>query len=226
MELERSFTFIWEDKDWITKLLIGSALTLTGIGSFAVFGWVAELARRVADGEKDTLPEWNRIGDFFLNGLKYFGISFIWGLPIFLPAILIAIFTTGSAMIMDNPDPIIAMSSIFAVCFSGFAFIYGLAMGLLLPTIMVPLAEGQRFGELLNPKQAWMIFKANAGGFLVTLLVYWLAGFLLGFAGMLLCVIGILPAMVISQLIMGHLIGQSTLQARENLEILPVLVEE
>ena len=223
MDLERTFAFIWEDEDWITKVLIGAALTLTGIGSLAVIGWVAELARRIAAEEDDTLPEWERIGDFFLYGLKYVGISFIWGLPIALPIILISVLTTGGAMILDDPSPVIALSSIFVVCFTGFTFIYTLALNLLIPAVMVPLAEGESFGQLLNPSRAWKLFKANAGGFLVALLISWLAASLLSIVGTILCLIGVLPAAVISQLFMGHLIGQASAQARENLANLPAV---
>ena len=212
MDLERAFAFIWEDED--------------GIGGLAVIGWVAELSRRVAHEEKDTLPEWDPIGDYFLNGLKYIAISFIWGLPISLPIIMISALGAGGSMVLDDPSPFIAFISIFSVCFTGIAFIYILGMNLLLPTLMVPLAEGTTFADLLNPSHAWKTFRANGGSFLVALLISWLAGSVLSFVGTLLCFIGALPAFVIGQLFMGHLIGQATSQARENLEATPAVPVE
>lgn len=225
MNLERSFSYIWEDKDWITKILIASALMLTGIGGIAVIGWVAEIARRVAHGEEDTLPEWDRIGDFFLIGLKYMGISLIWALPIILPIILISIVFAGGSMIADDPGPLFAAFGLVNVCIAMLAMIFGLAISLLVPPLLVLLAEGESFSKLINPKHAWELFKANAGGYIVAMLITWLASTLLAMVGTLLCGIGVLPAGVISQLIMGHLTGQATAQARENIESLPEVPE-
>ncbi len=74
MDLERAFMYIWQDKDWPTKILIAAALMITGIGAIGVLGWIAELSRRVAVGEEDLLPEWDRIGDYFLSGIKLAGM--------------------------------------------------------------------------------------------------------------------------------------------------------
>jgi hypothetical protein len=194
---------------------------LTGIGGIAVIGWVAEVARRVANGEEDTLPEWEKIGDFFMIGLKYMGISLIWASPIILPIILVSIIMAGGTMISDDPGPLIAALGIVNVCIAMLAMIFGLAISLLVPPLWVLLAEGESFKKLINPKHAWELFKANAGGYIVAMLITWLASTVLAMVGTLVCGIGVLPAGVISQLIMGHLTGQATAQARENIANLP-----
>ncbi len=220
MDLERAFVFIWQDKDWPTKILIAAALTITGIGVIGLIGWVAELSRRVTAGEEDTLPEWDRIGEYFLTGIKLMGVSLIWSLPVILLVIFFTLVPAGVALTMsdNNQGLAIGMISIFSTCFFVFFFFYMLAISLLWPTLYTAAAEETAFQELLNPKFAWETLKANAGGFLIALLISWLVSSVLGSLGAILCLVGTFPATVISQLIMSHLIGQATAQARETLK--------
>lgn len=217
MELERAFTHIWEDEDWLVKIAIAAALTLTMIGGIAVLGWVSELARRVANGEPDKLPEWDRIGDYFIIGLKYIGVTFIWSLPVVVPLVVFAIATTGSTLVMEDPTPVVAALSILNICLIGFFMLYIVAMNLLIPPLWVLLAEGMPFGEAIKPKNAWALFKANAGGYLVAMLISWLVASVLGSLGALLCLVGTFFASAISQLVLAHLVGQATAQARANI---------
>jgi hypothetical protein len=223
MDLERAFTFIWQDEEWPAKIAIAAVLTLTGIGTIPVLGWAAETARRIANEEDQPLPPWDQIGEYTLTGLKYIGITFIWLLPVTLLVILMSASFLIPAT-ADNPGPWIAAASILSMCFLTFAAVYSIAAGLLAPVLLVPLAEGQGFGKLLNPKHAWKIFRGNAGGFVVTILITWIASSILGFVGSLLCLIGVFPATVIGQLVMAHLLGQATAQSQEGLNDLGAAV--
>lgn len=221
MDLERAFTYIWKDPDWLKKLAIGGALAITGIGGIALFGWLAEMSRRVALQEEEILPDWEPIGDYFLNGLKFMGVILIWISPVILLTIIFSIVPAGILMGVRQEDQGIAIAiiSILSTCFWGFFMIYTIAANLLIPPLWVPVAEGLPFNELLNPKMAWGVFRANAGGFIVAFLISSLAGSLLSMAGVILCVVGMFLTMVAAQLIFAHLIGQATAQARETLSL-------
>ena len=221
MDLERAFTFFTKDPDWLKKLAIGGVLTLTGIGGIAVFGWLAEVSRRAAQKEDETLPEWDQIGEYFLNGLKFSGVTLIWSLPVIVLTIFFSIIPAGVMFAMPESDQgiAIALISIFSICFWGFFMVYIVAVNFLIPPLWVPVAEGMPFSELLNPRMAWHTFRANAGGFIVAVLIGSLVGSLLGMAGALLCVIGVFLTAVAAQLIYAHLIGQATRQAREMLAL-------
>ncbi|MFN2144260.1 MAG: DUF4013 domain-containing protein [Anaerolineales bacterium] len=220
MDLERAFTFFTKDPDWLKKLVIAGVLTLTGIGGIAVFGWLAEVARRAAQQEDEFLPEWDQLGDYFLTGLKFMGVTLIWSSPAIVLTIVFSIIPAGVLFAMPESDQgiAIAMISIFSICFWGIFMIYILAVNFLIPPLWVPVAEGMPFSELLNPRMAWHTFRANAGGFIVAVLISSLVGSLLGMAGVLLCGVGIFLTVVAAQLIYAHLIGQATRQARETLE--------
>jgi hypothetical protein len=217
MDLERAFTYIWKDPDWLKKVAIGGVLAFTGIGGFAVMGWLAEMARRVAHQEEEILPEWDRIGDYLLNGLKFVGVLLIWTSPMIVLAILFSFIPAGIVFAVpeDGQGAAIAAISILATCFWGIFMIYIVAVNLITPPLWVPVAEGTPFQELLNPKLAWGIFKSNAGGFIVALLVGSLAASLLSMIGFVLCVVGVFLTSVATQLVLAHLIGQASAYARD-----------
>ena len=150
----------------------------------------------------------------------------LWSLPVVLPILIVSIAMAGGAAFSDDPGPLIAALGVVNLCLTVFVMIFALAISLLVPPLWVLLAEGESFQKLINPKHAWALFRANAGGFLVALLISWLASSVLGILGTALCFIGVLPAAVIGQLFMAHLVGQAIAQARENLANLPAIPAE
>jgi hypothetical protein len=221
MDLERAFTFIWKDEEWIKKAGIAFVLMLTTIGSIGVIGWIAELAKRVAQGDPEPIPNWDQMGEYFKIGLKYLGIAFIWSLPVLIGITGTALLMTPSVM-MEDPGPFLAMVSIFNICMSVFAFIYIMIINLLTPPLWVLLAEGEPFNEMIKPKHAWKLFRSNSGGYLIAMLVGWLITAILSSFGALACLVGVFFTSVLSQMIVGFLVGQATSQARANIEINPV----
>ena len=221
MEFERAINFIWKDEDWLKKILIAAVLLLTGIGSIGVIGWMAELARRVAANEENPLPEWDDIGQYFINGLKFFAVTAIWSIP---ATILIGISSLLPMLLtaFDEPNALIALFGIMVVCLNLLVFLYILVVTLLSMPLWVRVAEDTPFAELINPANAWQLLRANAGGYVVAMLVSWLAMLVASF-GTIACIIGVFFTSAISQSIFAHLTGQATAQARLNLENQPTV---
>src|SRR5258706_8636500 len=71
----------FDDKDWVKKVAIGAALTLTIIGGLAVAGYGVRLARRILRHEPG-LPEWDDFGGDFSRGLHVLGGNLIHFSPI------------------------------------------------------------------------------------------------------------------------------------------------
>lgn len=216
MDLESALKYVWDDKDWPKKFGIAALLALSVIGSFALFGWLGEIARRVAAGEKETLPGWEPLGDYFLNGLKIFTITFVWSLPVILVIIGTSIGLISTTFIED-PGPFIAVISVFSICLYVFIFIYIIAINMLSPPLWLLLAEGGSIRELINPKHAWALFRANTGSYLVAMLIGWLIAVILSPLGAVICLVGALFTSLYSQTTLAHLVGQATRQARANL---------
>jgi hypothetical protein len=84
MNCTRAFSFMFEDKNWIVKIILGAIFNLLSvilIGLPFLFGYLLELARNSAEGKEIPLPEWDNLGDKFARGLVYTIIIIIYSLP-------------------------------------------------------------------------------------------------------------------------------------------------
>lgn len=225
MDIERSLRFIWEDEDWIKKLLIAAVLTITGIGGIGTAGWLAELARRVANDEDEPLPDWDDIGKYFIYGLKYMAVAFIWSLPIIVLIVGISLVSVFS-FTQDDNSAVFGVFMFSSICIFILTFVYILFLTMMMMPLWVQLAEDTPFGELVNPARTWTLLRANLAGYLVVMLITWLATFIASLAGAILCGIGLIFTGVIAQIFFAHLVGQATAQARFNLENQPAVPVE
>lgn len=80
----KSFSFMFEDKNWVVKILLGAIfnlLSLVLIGIPFILGYLLELAKNSKEGKEIPLPEWDKLGDKFVRGLVYFIIVIIYSIP-------------------------------------------------------------------------------------------------------------------------------------------------
>jgi hypothetical protein len=80
----RAFSFMFEDKGWLGKIVIGGLfclLSLVVVGIPFVFGYMLEMTKRSSENKEIPLPEWDNLGDKFIRGLVYFVIILIYSLP-------------------------------------------------------------------------------------------------------------------------------------------------
>lgn len=222
MDIEHSFKFIFEDEDWIKKILIAAVLMITGIGAFAVTGYLAEVARRSANNEEQLLPQWEDIGQFFILGLKYMAIAFIWSLPAILLIFTLSLLSVF-AFTQDDPGAIAGVVTVFSLCIYTMVFIYILLLTMLMMPLWVQLADNTPFGDLINPGSTWKLLRANLAGYIVIMLITWLAAMAASLVGTLLCGVGVFFTSVIAQVFFAHLVGQATAQARETLNHSPAV---
>jgi len=82
--IARAFSFMFEDKNWFGKILIGGLfviLSLVIVGIPFLCGYLLEVAKRSYENKEVPLPEWDNLGDKFFHGLVYFIILVIYSLP-------------------------------------------------------------------------------------------------------------------------------------------------
>ncbi len=80
----KSFSFMFEDKNWAVKILLGAIfnlLSLVLVGIPFILGYLLELAKNSSQGKEIPLPEWDNLGDKFTRGLVYLVIVIIYSIP-------------------------------------------------------------------------------------------------------------------------------------------------
>jgi hypothetical protein len=84
MDFTRAFSFMFEDKNWIVKIVLGAIfnlLMMVLVGIPFVLGYLLELAKNASEGKEIPLPEWDNLGEKFTHGLIFFIIVIIYSIP-------------------------------------------------------------------------------------------------------------------------------------------------
>ena len=94
MDIGQAFSFVFEDEEWIVKILLGAVLMLIPIfGQCALMGYGIAIVRNVKAGEPRPLPDWGNLGEYFMDGLMFWVATLIYALPIFIlicPIVLVS----------------------------------------------------------------------------------------------------------------------------------------
>jgi hypothetical protein len=211
MDIGASFTYMFEDDNWIKKIAIGGVVFLIPIVNFAAFGYLIQIIRNVRAGQPLPLPEWDRFGQYFIDGLWIFVIFLVWSIPILVVVCLQGI---GGAILANNQDQATAYRLISA-CLSCLAGLWGLVLGILYPAILVRYVE---VGELVAGFQFSEIFdliRSNVGNYVIVVLLTWVAS-LIALLGLILCVVGIIFTQFWAYLVSGNLMGQLAAQRQHS----------
>jgi hypothetical protein len=196
MDIGRSFTFMFDDKDWLKKIAIGGLVTLVPILNFVSLGYALRVLRRVSDGQELPLPEWDDWGGDFIRGLLAAVAVFIYSLPGIVVILLGALI--GAAA--DNELCI----------WIGYCpgILWVLLVAVVTPALYTIYARTGEFGSMFRFADIWALIRDNISDYLVALLLYVVASVVASIVGSIACGIGIVFTMFWSYLVMGHLFGQ------------------
>jgi len=215
MDYGRSLTFMFEDPNWIGKMLIGALLTLLGmillpvlliglVFFLPVSGYVLRLARQIMNGEGDALPNWDNFGDLIAEGSKLAAALFIYALP----ALLLEIPVIISSVLMNNSQDMSAIGALLSMSCGCLLFIYGILLALVSPIVIVLVAKENRFGAAFDFTAIWNILKSHFGEVVVIAVIEAIAGLVVSLVGLLVLVISVFFTSFWLYLVQGHLVGQ------------------
>jgi hypothetical protein len=216
MDLARSFSYVTEDEVWWQKILLGGAISLIPIvGQIYMMGYALEALKNIIAGREVPLPEVTEdFGGKLLKGLLLSVILFIYYLPV---TVIGAGSGIGSALItnvIDDPDAVNAIVSVWSGLFGCISLILSIAIGLLMPFVWSRYAETEKFEEAFKLGEIFQMLKDNLGITFLVLIVSSVAGFLAFIVGVILCLIGLLFTMFYVQLVTVFLYGALYRQAK------------
>lgn len=81
MDIERSLTYPFEDRNWLSKLGTGALIGLVPLLNFAWTGYMVGIIRGVMAGAAEPLPTWDDLERKFLDGLLLFAAALVYALP-------------------------------------------------------------------------------------------------------------------------------------------------
>lgn len=174
MNFNRAFRYVFEDKDWLSKVGIGLLITLVPILNFAWFGYQVQILRNVRDQEPVILPTWDDLGKKFMDGLMIMLAGLIYALPMLLVACLPLTMMVIPALGGSNQDVFNALmtgSMVVTSCLLCLVILYGLALSILTPVVQIFYAREGTFASCFKVREIFQAVSKNAGPFFTIWLV-------------------------------------------------------
>ncbi len=236
MQFGKPFSFVFEDPDWLKKIamlaLLGFAQLIPGIGTLfmaLVFsGVLIDIVRKVITKQTPTVPKLD-IGTQFMDGLKIWVVQLVYGIPMAILGIVIAILSAlggGVGIWGSNNDNIGAAGAagviviILVSCIVLIMVLYGLLIAFITPAIYGRYAQFGTIGSALKFKEVFKAAFKKPVPYLLALLGVILVGIVGGIAASILSSIGAIAlgigalygmaiATVFISLASGHFYGQA-----------------
>lgn len=208
MDIGKAFSYVFEDEEWITKVLIGGLVFLVPIVQFAAIGYMLKIAQNVAQGNPRPLPAWGDFGDHFMRGLYAFVIGIVYAIPILLIVIPYVCIVAASA---NGGRSGSTVSGLLVCIFVPLMIVLGVLVSMLNYAALAryvatnTLSEAFKFGEIIAS------VRRNLTPWLMMLLVGILAQFV-GGLGAIACGVGVFFTAFYAYCVMGHALGQTVAQ--------------
>ena len=203
MNFKKAFTYIFEDPNWLEKLIVPLLVGLIPIvGQLALSGYVMRVIQNVAQRTQPELPSF----DFGLDlgkGFRWFLIALVYSLPVMLFSLL---FLWPIFRLENNGNDTIAV--IVLILIGLLFFLLLLAFAFVLPIAQVNFAVKDTFASAFDFKTLFKLIKNNIVAWLMVLAGTVIAGFISPLGGIVF-VIGAMVTAFYGQLFVAHLAGQA-----------------
>lgn len=207
MDLGKAFSYVFDDEQWLSSILIGGLIFLIPIvGPLALLGYMLEAARNVATGNPRPLPRWNNFGEKLSLGFAGFVISLVYSLPLILVMMALICFPilAASGARSEEAAAVTILGSLG--CIVPLIIVLSILIQPVLLAAMVRYLQTGSLGEAFRVGEVIATVRADLGSWLILWLLSLLCGFIASLGGTVL--IGIIFTYPYSQAIFGHLMGQ------------------
>jgi hypothetical protein len=202
MNIGKSFSFPFEDKQWISKLGLGAVITLVPILNFAWTGYIVQLTRNVMNDQPEPLPTWDDIGKKLTEGLILALAGLVYSLPILivvclpLSIMLVPALMSGNADMQDISNAIAGVGSALFFCLLCVFFVYIMALSVIYPAILIVFSREGTFASCFKFRQVFDLIGKNTSAFFTAWIVGIAAGFGVGLvAGFAQFVLNFIPCL-------------------------------
>lgn len=219
MDLGKAFSYVFDDEEWIQVILIGGLILIGGILipvvgwiaiSFLVIGFTMEIARNVAMGSPRPLPRFNSLSgllDMIVKGFYGWLVQLIYMLPVALLGLIFACVAVVIALGAGNDEEAVLAGILpLMFCLTPLMIVLSLVLQPISLAAWARYLQTGSLGAALRFGEVFAIVRANLGTWVVLWLLMILCGLIVSFTSFL--VITIPFAVIYSQAVFGHLLGQ------------------
>jgi len=185
MNFGKSFTYMFDDTNWVSKFLVGIAISMVPILNLAWAGYGIGIMRNMARGMEKPLPSWDNLGEKFKDGLIIFITAFIYALP----ALIVIGIGAIAATALGGEDTATVVMIVVGCC----ASVYLLAFAFLQPALLIHYARTNSFKALFQVGEVIKLATSNIGDYLLAVVTGLLAGTVLSFIAPILLLLCFIP---------------------------------
>lgn len=173
MNAERSFSYPFDDKDWLSKLGLGAVISMIPILNVAWYGYLVDIIRHVIHQDTEPLPTWDDLGKKFNEGLILFAAGLIYASPILIAACLPLTMILSSILFSENSNTQNmgeTMRQVGGVLLYGLLcmlLLYGLMLSILHPAILILFAREGTFASCFQLREAFALIRQNTAPFFI-----------------------------------------------------------
>lgn len=204
-DFARPFTFVFEDREWLPKILLGGLFYFASffiIGIPFVMGYVGRVAKSAIAGNDTPLPGWDDLGGLFGEGIKLAVVGLVYMLPQFIITLFWVFSTSIAEHALHNQGASAFMGCIFVLFIPIFLLFY-----LLMPVALVRVVATDRMEAGFELPTIFSFITKNGLNFILAILVYLVAAFVAQFGVVLLCV-GVIFTSFWAVVATAHAFGQ------------------
>lgn len=174
MNYSKPITYMFNDPKWVYKTLIGVVILFVPILNLAFLGYCIAVIRKSAKGW-DELPEWDEIGEKFLDGLKFYLAQLIYTLPISLIVMgLTALAVIPILTSRSDSNGAVVLWILFGVLLVGalsLISLYSVVLTIIQPALLIQYSKKGTFGSFFHFKEIFGVISGNAGNYFLMLLM-------------------------------------------------------
>ncbi|MEI7770405.1 MAG: DUF4013 domain-containing protein [Chloroflexales bacterium] len=214
MDIGRAFSYVFDDDEWLTVILIGGLILIVPIfGQIALIGFLFETARNVAAGDSRPLPKWNHLGDTFSLGLPGLLIQLVYALPmLLLTCAFSCMFVFGTMSLSRQESAVGGVLMLTFLCLLPLLALISLVVQPLTLAAMVRYLQTGSLGGALRVGAAVGLLRSDLGGWLLLWLLQILCGVVGGVGGVFFA-IGAVFTSAYATAVFGHMLGQMLARA-------------
>lgn len=221
MDINKSFRYVMEDKQWLSKLLIAvvmSILSFLILPALILQGYLVKIIRQVMGGQWDGLPEWEDYGELLKDGFFVTVAQIVYTLPFILLMIIGGLATGGIGSLSSGDDLAAVAATGGGILLFCLIILLAIAFLFLTPAILIQYAVKDDFGACFRFGEVFDIIRNHTADILIAFLVTVVAAIVLSLVLGVLAIIpclGWIAAAVIGlaigpyiTFVTGHLYGQ------------------
>ncbi len=181
MQIERSFRYQFEDRQWVTKLGLGALISLVPILNLAIVGYMVGIIRNAASHASEPLPNWDDFGEKFRDGLILTAAGLVYAIPFLIMVWLpLGVLAVSGVLSQSSGQRQIApyvggFGAALLGCVALFLVLYALALSVIRPLIMIIFSRDGTFASCFRLREVAHILQFRPGPFFSTWLVVILA---------------------------------------------------